>query len=275
MFRSKWLVFFVACAVFAATSAFAKEPFDQDYKALAEVLAKRVKNGRVNYAALYLDRKPLDEVVKAFGKLDEKEFSAFTLDQKRAFWINAFNAFVLRVVIDNYPVKPGKTYSKFPDNSPMNIKGAWNDVRFKSPVGKVTLNQIENNILPSLGQPYFVFAVSNGTKGGGELASEPYLARDLDARLMEAADGFLKNPENVQVIQNGKVLQLSRYLRQHGQKFIPKFFQPEQFRKRGKMEVALLNLLLKHGDKELASTIRLNRFSFRWREMDWSLNDAL
>jgi hypothetical protein len=263
------------CFLLCAGSVAAQETFDHEYKLLKVVLEKHVANGRINYARLLLERSNLDEVVRTFEALKKKEYETFSQDQKRAFWINAYNLFVLRVVIDNYPIKSKEEFSNYPKNSPMNIEGAWNDKTFKSPLGKVTLNRVQNDLLPSMGQPYWIFAVCNGTKGAPDLAPEPYLASRLADQLDKAAERFVRNPEKVAFDQAGKTITISKYLQIHGQGLIAKLYAPDLYKRRDKLEIALLNLFIRHGDPALTPFVRGNLYNILWQTQDWSLNDVL
>jgi hypothetical protein len=261
--------------IILASISMAAEPFDQDYKLLSNVLGKFAAKGSVNYAGLTLDRAQLDEFIDRIGSLGKNEYEGFSMDQKRAFWINAYNAMVLRAVIDRYPIKKTEGYMKYPDPSPMNIEGFWVAIRFKSPLGPVTLSRIENDILPGLGQPFFLFAICNGTKGAPGLSNEPYLGSTLSKQLDAAASRFMRDPERVTVDIAAGAITLTKYLELNGSKLIGKFYSPDLYRNRDKIEVAIMNLMIQHGDRKNAAFIRGNRFTIGWKPLDWTLNDIL
>ncbi|MCZ7585704.1 MAG: DUF547 domain-containing protein [Deltaproteobacteria bacterium] len=119
------LVALVASVAVSVPAALAADAFDHTYSTFAPVLSKHVAKNRVNYSALALDQETLAAFVESIGDVKEKEYRTFTRDQQRAFWINVYNALVLQIVIDSYPIKPDadRKYSKYPDNSPMSIEG--------------------------------------------------------------------------------------------------------------------------------------------------------
>lgn len=259
---------------FAAPPAIADPDWDHTYADYGAVLQKFVTdNGRVNYAGLKLGREGLDDFVKAVDKLDDDDYEVFTKDQKRAFWINVHNALVLRVVIDNYPIPPKEGYSRYPESSPMNIEGAWRE-EFDSPVGDVTLSRIEGDILPDLAEPYFVFAISKGTIGGPRLAREPYTPENLTAQLETAAERYFRDENHVNV-QDEQLIRLSNFLRIHAKRFVGRHYRVDQFPRRDKTDIALMNMILKYGDPNLAAPIRKNLFRIEWVEPDKTLNDVL
>ncbi len=260
--------------VFAGPASAAK-PFDHKYTCLSGIYSQYIKNERVNYSSLSLHDELLDECVKSVRKVKEKEYEAFSLDQKRAYWINAYNLFLLKIIADHYPIKGDGRYSKFPANSPMSIEGAWTDIKFKSPVGKVTLSRIENNILPKLGEPLFIFGICNGTKGAAPLSPEVFTADNLQAKLERAAKKYMRDAGNVSVDPSGSRIVVNCYLKNHTDLFESDFFKRGQYINRDKKEITLMNLLIKYGDPKVAKILRSNRFEFTWTEMDWSLNDIL
>ena len=56
-------------------------------------------------AALEADRRTLDRAVAEFNSPAAAGEPGWTCEQRMAFWINAYNAFTLRVVVDHYPIR--------------------------------------------------------------------------------------------------------------------------------------------------------------------------
>ena len=76
-----------------------------DVGAYAEVLKAHVNDaGRVNYAALSKDPAPLNRYLAALKNADPKAFATQSEQQRLATWINAYNAFTLKSIIDHYPL---------------------------------------------------------------------------------------------------------------------------------------------------------------------------
>ncbi|MCZ7585702.1 MAG: hypothetical protein M5R36_21545 [Deltaproteobacteria bacterium] len=77
---------------------------------------------------------------------------------------------------------------------------------------------------------------------------------------------------------DGAALTLSRFLRQHGKRLIPRFYEHNGlFKKRDKMEIALMNLIIKFGEpnSKAVAAVKKNMFTIQWKEPNWSLNDLL
>jgi hypothetical protein len=65
------------------------------------VLAGHVKNGAVDYNAIRIDPR----FPQYIAMLQKSNPGALTGDEKLAFWINAYNAFTIQYVLNNYPIK--------------------------------------------------------------------------------------------------------------------------------------------------------------------------
>jgi hypothetical protein len=122
-----FLSFFLVISINAQT---------ENYDAL---LKKHVdQKGNVDYKNLKSDESKLTEYI---SYLEETTPTKDWSDNKtKAFWINAYNAYTLKIILDNYPLK-----------SIMEIKqkgkDAWN-ISFANVGGKkYTLNHIEHEIL--------------------------------------------------------------------------------------------------------------------------------
>ncbi|MFY0629876.1 MAG: DUF547 domain-containing protein [Flavobacteriaceae bacterium] len=94
--------------------------------------------GNVNYKSLKANETKLDGYLAYLAKTTpSKDWSA---DKEKAFWINAYNAYTIRIILDNYPLK--------------SITGIKNKGKtaWKTPFAKVagktyTLDHIEHEIL--------------------------------------------------------------------------------------------------------------------------------
>src|SRR4051812_44427762 len=83
-------------------------PFD-------EILDLYVRDGLVYYFALKQERAKFDRYVAALGEVSADAVNGWPRERQLAYWINAYNAFVLRTVIDAYPIR-GRA-ADYPANS--------------------------------------------------------------------------------------------------------------------------------------------------------------
>ena len=98
-------------------------------------------NGFVDYKGFIKDSTQLNSYLKDLS--DNHPNSKWTSGEKKAYWINAYNAFTIQLIIRNYPVKSIKDLG----GSVYRINTSW-DIKFIH-LGDKTydLNNIEHNIL--------------------------------------------------------------------------------------------------------------------------------
>jgi hypothetical protein len=86
----------------AATQAM---PFDHTHAQWTRILERHVKGDRFDYEALSLERGPLDEYLLGLRGVQAADYADWTRGQRQAFWINAYNAFAVQLVLSRYPVR--------------------------------------------------------------------------------------------------------------------------------------------------------------------------
>ena len=104
-------------------------------------------------------------------------------DEQIAFWLNAYNALVLRTVIDHYPIQGHAP--AYPPKSIRQIPGAFERLPHRVAGRTLTLDQIEQTVLPEFHDPRVYFALGRGAVGSGRLRSEAFVggaARDAADR---------------------------------------------------------------------------------------------
>ncbi len=185
----------------AATSAYL-EPY-------AKVLAQRVDaRGRVDYAGLATDPAALRETATALAGTDPVGLAEASEPERLAFWINAYNALTLQLIVDHWPI--ALTDTNAPSESIRQIPDAWTARRFVVSGRLLSLDDIEHAILrKEIGNPLLHFGLVCASKGCPPLRREPYRAADVIPRLQEQARTFLSAPENLRYDAATKTLHLS------------------------------------------------------------------
>ncbi|MFC1525270.1 DUF547 domain-containing protein [Candidatus Latescibacterota bacterium] len=113
--------------------------------------------GRIDYAGLKADRLELDQYIDSLAAVSPVSHPARfpTPAHALAYWINAYNAFVLRGVVDAYPVSSVKDISL--------LNGFFRRLRFVAGGSEMTLDHIENDIIrPTYRDPRIHFVVNCG-----------------------------------------------------------------------------------------------------------------
>ena len=163
-------------------------PFD-------EILDIYVRDGLVYYRALKEERGKFDRYVQALGETGAETLKGWTPDRQLAFWINAYNAFVLRTVIDRYPIRGSAP--EYPANSIRQIPGAFERGTFRAGGRMLTLDAIEKDVIGGFGDPRALLALGRGAIGGRRLKSEAYTSDRLDAQLTTMTSELVTSRELV------------------------------------------------------------------------------
>ena len=162
----------------------------------AEVLSTYVKDAKVDYAGLQKDRAKLDAYLAEIAGVSKASFDKASREARAAYLINAYNAYTLKSIIDNYPIKKsGGFFNTAPANSIKQIKGVWDTTKHKTALGEVTLDDIEHKNL----RPKYDLALSHmglvcASKGCPPLRAEPFTADKLIQQLEDQARIYLASP---------------------------------------------------------------------------------
>lgn len=247
-----------------ATSA----AFDHSYSAYAGVL-QHVHPPRVDYAALKANRAALDRVVEEFAAPTAAAESSWTRGERMAFWINAYNVFTLRAIVDHYPIQ-SRLFTLQPRNSIRQIDGVWTDLTWQAAGQAVTLDDIEHRILrPTFHDARIHFAINCASVSCPPLAAEPYRADGLDRRLDEAARIYLASREGLRI--DGDTLLVSSLFKWYGDDFVAGYAGQAPAGRDPKAR-AILGVVIQHGPPAAAALARSGRARVKFLDYDWTLN---
>jgi len=232
---------------------------DHDFSSWQESLKRHVKNGLVHYAAIQKNPNLFDGAVSAIGHIKREEYDPWSQNEKKAFWINAYNIGAIKLIVDYYPLKRslGLQALRYPPNSIQQIPDVWNQKALTILGRKVSLNYMENGILRKEFQdPRIHFAIVCASLGCPVLRDEPYVPEQLDAQLDEAARHFMQDHKKVNYDARNNTLYLSP---------IFKWFK-EDFEKVG----GVISFVKKY--KPEGMPLR-DDAKIQWLDYDWSLNE--
>lgn len=175
--------------------------------------------GNVDYEALQAEA---DSVLTPYlDRLASARPASLDRDARLAFWINAYNAYTLKLIVDHYPVKniwattPGPA-TPTKENSP-----------FKMEVGVVadtarTLDEIEHEIIRvRFDEPRIHFALVCAAKSCPQLRREAYTGPRLDPQLDDQARRFLHADRKNRIPAGYGTIALSRIFKWYGTDFGP------------------------------------------------------
>ena len=256
----------IAAVAFAAGTA----DFDHDFSAYATVLRSHVVPPRVDYASLKANRAALDAAASLFAGRETAGEPAWTRNQRIAFWINAYNLFTLRAIVDHYPIR-SHWFTLQPRNSIRQIDGVWTALTWKAAGRTVTLDDIEHRILrPEFKDPRVHFAINCASISCPPLQAEPYRAAVLDAQLDAAARRYLASAEGLRI--EGTTLRVSSIFKWYGGDFVARFagaLTPGQ----DPVERAILGVVAQFGPDAAKAVARNPAARVAFLDYNWSLND--
>jgi hypothetical protein len=246
------------------------------YDGYAKTLSAHVDGqGIVNYTGLKADRKGLDAFVSSLAALDPEVFGKWSDKEKIAFWINAYNALTLRVIIDNYPIKASFFNAlRFPQNSIRQIKGVWDEIQFPVMGRNMTLDNIEHDTLRSqFDEPRIHVALVCAALGCPPLRNEPYISARLESQLDDQARRFFKDPGIFRVDREEGRIYLSSIFKWFGGDFVKAYGSGTGFKGKGETERAVLNFASNYLDRDEKSYLEKGGYSISYLPYDWSLNE--
>lgn len=208
------------------------------------------KNGMVDYQGFLKDKKQLQVYLDKLSA--NRPTSKWSKNEKMAFWINAYNAFTVKLILDHYPIKSIKDIKR---GIPF-VNSVW-DIAF-IPMGKdkIDLNYIEHTILrKEFKDPRIHAAINCASFSCPLLRNEAYYASRLDEQLNDAMRKFVNDPQRNQLDKSN--IKISK---------IFSWFAGD-FKLNGLSVVDYLN---KYAKKRVQSNARID-----FLEYQWELNDVV
>lgn len=208
-----------------------------------ELLKKYVSdNGNVDYEGFKNSREKLLGYISilqnTFPKFDKLKPSK---EQKLAYWINAYNALTIDLILQNYPLKSIKDIDKPWDQRLWKFGNKW-----------LNLNDIEHQILRKMDEPRIHFAIVCASFSCPKLQNTAFTVSDIETQLTTATKEFLDDSTKNYISQNN--LRLSKILKWYAKDF--------------KTNGSLIDFLNKYTEIEISSKAKKS-----FKDYNWDLND--
>lgn len=168
-----------------------------DYSKYEDLLQSHVSSeGQVDYARIL--RNDVENLNLFLEQLSTADPESMDPNDELAFWINAYNAFTIKLIIDHWPVV---SIRDIEGGNPWDL--SWIDLRGKS----YSLNDIEHEIIrKKFQEPRIHFAVNCAAKSCPPLLNKPYVGALLDDQLDAQTRKFINNGNHNQLSRNSLIL---------------------------------------------------------------------
>jgi hypothetical protein len=222
-------------------------PNEFSHQTFDEVLQAHVKDGVVDYPGIAKDAR-FAAYLDQLDRVDPNSLPGRR--HKLAFWINAYNAFAIKGILDGY--------------SPLTKIGQWRYfVGKEHRVGGESINlyDLERKLLiPDFREPRIHFAIVCASQSCPRLRPRAFTAERLNAQLEENARAFINDPTRNRFDREARTASLSK---------IFEWFEMD-FRTHGGSLLGYLRRYL--DDPELVADLATQPYRVEFLDYDWHLN---
>ncbi len=159
--------------------------------------------GTIDYSGFKQDKTSFDRFVKVLT--NTKIANNWTQDERKAYWINVYNTFSVKLVMDNFPIKSINELDK-----------PFKKEFFEINREMMSLNDVEE-ILASFNDPRLLLVLNRNSTSGVRLIKRAYTANNLDEMLDKRVRLFVNNPQKNSI--TGSIAQLSPLFKKYEKEF--------------------------------------------------------
>lgn len=234
-FKNFYFIFFIAFHISYAQS------IDTFIKKTDTFLKENVNKNKVNYESIKKNDTDLNALVKIIAKFDLTNENE---QNKKAFFINAYNILIINAIVAKYPVK-----------SPLDIHGIFDKTKHEIANTTFTLNDIENKMLREKYNDLRIhFVLVCGANGCPPITNFAYTPENLDKQLDKQTRLAINNPNFIQINSKQKKVEVSQIFEWYSKDFISK-------------NSNLIDFLNQYLYKPIDNTYKLSFYGY-----DWTLN---
>ena len=231
------------------------EPFDA-------LLKRYVKDGRVDYAVWKsnpADVQALENYLSSLADIRADNIESY--GDRKAFWVNAYNAFGIKLVLDRYPIKSVQ-FDEKTNNDPQ-VKEFMDGPDRKIGTVVVSLDDIEQERADTRTNPMLHFALTKPAVGSPDLQPFVFTGKNLEEQIDRAARAFLANPtKGMRVEAAAKKVYLPHMFKQYRLEF-------------GGDLAAFVRPYMTENQRAQMDLINKNQIDFDYLPFDWQLNDVV
>lgn len=158
-----------------------------------ELLKANVKpNGQVDYKGFIREKPKLESYLKLLSE-NAPDRSKWSKNEQLAYWINVYNAYTVKLIVDFYPTKSIRDLG--PRIKIPLIKDVWHHKFFKIAGVDMSLDEVEHSILrKEFEEPRIHFAINCASVSCPPLLNEAFVASNLENQLMRVTTTFVNDP---------------------------------------------------------------------------------
>ena len=194
--------------------------------------------GKVDYDGFKSDISKLDNYLKLIG--DNEAKTGWSQAEKKAFWLNAYNAWTIKLVLERYPVNSIKDVSTKP----------WDKRFIKIGANTHTLNDIENKIIRRQFKDARIhFAINCAAISCPKLSSKAFTWLNVEKELDRLTKAFFET-DNVKLVE--KSAQLSKIFEWYADDFIQE-------------SESVLNFVEKYSGMTFHPKVKVSYLDYNWK----------
>ena len=236
------------------------------HEAFSAVLDEVVRQPLVDYERVVDLGNELDTYLGTLAATDPAVVAAAPLEEQLAFWINAYNACMLRLVADHYPIEEDRglfarlknSVAGRPQNSVWQIPEVFTRPHCRIAGEDRSQDEIEHEIIRPMGEPRIHFAVNCAAVSCPVLWPDAYEAESLDVQLDRAVRHLVEDERHFLV--EGTTVRLNRVL--------------DWFRDDFGGEEGLRSFFAGYVPENTARVLQDPDTAIDFFEYDWTLNDT-
>jgi hypothetical protein len=267
----------ILCCLLAAglmLSSTAVVAFDHQHQMLNQVLSDVVRlspnkrQTRVDYGLLNKQPEQLNRYLTALSSVKQSEYKLWTDDEQLSFLINAYNAFTLQLINQNY--------AKFQNGKVESIKdlggffsNPWKQSFFTLLEEKHSLDDIEHDMIRLwFKRPRIHAALVCAAVSCPPLRDQAFVADQLSQQLDDQMRQFLSDDQRNTINLSNNRVNLSSIFKWYGEDF-----------EKGQQGFTSLKDLIKLYQADMADSpqqltwLQKQDFNIRYLDYDWRLND--
>jgi hypothetical protein len=216
-----------------------------DHSLFDALLSENVdESGMVNYSAFENNQK-FTVYLKA---VENADISGFTAEEKLAFYINAYNATVIKNVIDHLPI-----------NSPMDVDGFFNKIKHTIAGKEITLDELEHKYALKIEPVLSHFGLVCAAFTCPKLIRSAYKSETIFEQLEENGGKYLSDSDKNRLDRENKILYMSE---------IFKWFKDSFVKRYGSLKETAIHFL----NDDYSSFLTKSEVSVKYLKYNWKLN---